>query len=535
MASRREQLLSKAPLLRPAWGWQLKELWYNSSQTKDTAPGRHPETCPAGCPMELSKICICMHIAEPTNSEASSLYAWKSFELPILSAVMKGLEGKCRELNESLMAKHNDSQLGPGRHNGMLCAKPYSQNKRQKRRIAFDCLALTVQVNSASPPKVCMQRVSRTLLTRKSLKSGTKDCRRNPDLTAVQSTNTYQPIPYALGSCREESETFQRASVRDFLLQLRSVGQQTYIQDRKHCRELTAEEHLDLHQGYERWQQQRSISRIPPASAPPVSPQQEHLQLPTRVGQSLLLARGTRPLCKHSQTQIFAGTKKSKTSSQSLFLGCKFGLMSIFPLVLVIEEILWVLRSPSLLTFPSYSYTRQKDYMIVEQQAGRPAYITEHYCSALLLQRELRHCSDWLYRLQCDGLLGPGPLTIGVKKDNRSLEGLKCANGAAPTGFRFCSKHKLPEVKLISTTLASSTTEPRARAEQRDRQQLPGFSKVREHRKKHNVNRNRLKKAIGWVLGGDEGMSYEQDLKGAWMPGFARNGIKQDRAELQLP
>lgn len=37
------------------------------------------------------------------------------------------------------------------------------------------------------------------------------------------------------------------------------------------------------------------------------------------------------------------------------------------------------------------------------------------------------------------------------------------------------------------------------------------------------------------VLGGDEGMSYEQGLKGAWMPGFARNGIKQDRAELQLP
>lgn len=65
----------------------------------------------------------------------------------------------------------------------------------------------------------------------------------------------------------------------------------------------------------------------------------------------------------------------------------------------------------------------------VSSSAGRPAYITEHYCSALLLQGELRHCSDWLCRLQCNGLLGPGPLIIGVKKDNRSLEGLKCANG----------------------------------------------------------------------------------------------------------
>lgn len=38
MASRREQLLPKAPLLRPAWGWQLKELCYNSSQNKETSP-----------------------------------------------------------------------------------------------------------------------------------------------------------------------------------------------------------------------------------------------------------------------------------------------------------------------------------------------------------------------------------------------------------------------------------------------------------------------------------------------------------------
>lgn len=40
-----------------------------------------------------------------------------------------GHTGKCRELNESLMAKHNDSQLGPGRHNGMLWAKPKTKIK----------------------------------------------------------------------------------------------------------------------------------------------------------------------------------------------------------------------------------------------------------------------------------------------------------------------------------------------------------------------------------------------------------------------
>lgn len=72
----------------------------------------------------------------------------------------------------------------------------------------------------------------------------------------------------------------------------------------------------------------------------------------------------------------------------------RYYFSSIFPLVLVIEEILWVLRSPSLLTFPSYSNTRQKgkgqnpslgipaavlaaarclflpDYMFVEQEGG---------------------------------------------------------------------------------------------------------------------------------------------------------------------
>lgn len=72
----------------------------------------------------------------------------------------------------------------------------------------------------------------------------------------------------------------------------------------------------------------------------------------------------------------------------------RYYFSSIFPLVLVIEEILWVLHSPSWLTFPSYSDTRQKgkgqnpslgipaavlaaarclflpDYMFVEQEGG---------------------------------------------------------------------------------------------------------------------------------------------------------------------
>lgn len=58
-----------------------------------------------------------MHIAEPTNSEASSLYAWKSFELPILSAVMKGLEGERSALDMDKTQGTDSScpALTPGR------------------------------------------------------------------------------------------------------------------------------------------------------------------------------------------------------------------------------------------------------------------------------------------------------------------------------------------------------------------------------------------------------------------------------------